>query len=47
MEGLIQNRLINVSDQIEFVFKKYVIRGRVGFHPVFTSSNIFIIFDLM
>ena len=31
MEGLIQNRLINVSDQIEFMFKKYVIRGRVGF----------------
>ena len=31
MEGLIQNRLINVSDPIEFVFKKYVIRGRVGF----------------
>lgn len=30
MEGLIQNRLINVSDTIEFAFKKYVIRGLVG-----------------
>jgi|TARA_B110001452_G_C15238659_1_gene428900 hypothetical protein len=31
MEGLIQNRLISVADQIEFVFKKFTIRGMVGF----------------
>ena len=31
MEGLIANRLINVSDQIEFMFKKYKIIGNVGY----------------
>ena len=31
MEGLIQKHLINVCDTIEFVFKKFTIRGRVGY----------------
>jgi len=30
MEGLLQNRLINVYDRIEFTFKKYKISGKVG-----------------
>ena len=30
MEGLIRNRLINVSDRIEFTFKRYKISGKVG-----------------
>ena len=30
MEGLIQNRLLRVHDQIEFVFKGYRIYGNVG-----------------